>query len=449
MTTTEAVAVAARAAAGPQPLWASVPPEARAGLARRAAQAVLDELEPLAVLLAREARMPRTEALLAELLPSVAGLAELADDAPAALADRRVGRRRPRRATLYQAPVGVAGIRGGLGSPWAEPVLEVAAALLAGNGVVLTSQVAGLGERLVAALGRAGLPDGLVQLLDGVTDDDLRGACDRVTGIGLTGPRGAMLVLDGAPLDAAAAAALWAAFSRAGHGPASVGRLVAVRPVAAPLLVRLLGGARRVRTGDPLDPATEVGPLASAADVERVEALVDDAVAGGAQRLCGGPLRGDRYAPVVLRGVAPDARVLHEPVPGPVLAVLEAATEADAVALVRGTAPAVSVWTAEHDHGERVARTLGADLAWVNEHGVAAPTARVRIARHTVPRQLASQPFRLRSARWLPYDPGLVRASEAAARVLHGRDTERLARLRAGAPALARAAVRLARELRA
>jgi acyl-CoA reductase-like NAD-dependent aldehyde dehydrogenase len=439
---------AARRAAGPQPLWANVPAEARTRLARRAGQAVLDELDGLAALLAREAGMPRTEALLAELLPSVAGLAELAADAPAALADRRVGRWRPWRATLYQGPVGVAGIRGGLGSPWAEPALEVVAALLAGNGVVFSSPVAGLGERLVGVLGRAGLPDGLVQVVDGAADEDLDAACDRATAIGLTGPRGAMLVLDGAPLDAAAAAALWAAFSRAGHGPASVGRLVAVPAVAGALVERLAAGARRLRTGDPLDPATEVGPLAAPGEVERVEALVADAVDRGARRLCGGPLGGDRYAPVVLAGVAPDARVLRGPVPGPVLAVLEAATEADAIALVRGAGPAVSVWAGERDHAERVARTLGADLAWVNEHGVAAPAARVRIARHAVPRQLASQPFRLRSARWLPYDPGLVRASEAAARVLHGRDSERLERLRAGTPALARAAVRLARQLR-
>jgi hypothetical protein len=72
----------------------------------------------------------------------------------------------------------------------------------------------------------------------------------------------------------------------------------------------------------------------------------------------------------------------------------------------------------------------------------------VRLARHTVPRTLGSQPLRLRSARWLPYDPGLVRASEAAARLLHGRQSERFAALRAGGPAIARVAVRLLRQTR-
>src|SRR4051794_12666804 len=140
-----AAADAALRAAGPQPLWALVPPGARARYLRRTAQALLDEMGALADLLAAEAAVPRTEALLAELLPSVAGLVDLADDGPDALADRRLGRHfafNPgRRATLFQAPAGVVGIRGGDGSPWAEPVLEAAAALLAGNGVVLAATV--------------------------------------------------------------------------------------------------------------------------------------------------------------------------------------------------------------------------------------------------------------------------------------------------------------------
>ena len=88
---------------------------------------------------------------------------------------------------------------------------------------------------------------------------------------------------------------------------------------------------------------------------------------------------------------------------------------------------AVSVWTDDRRHGERVARSLGAELAWVNEHGQSVPSVPVRLARHVAPRRLASQPPRVRSARWLPYDPALVRARTAAARLLHGRESERVA----------------------
>jgi hypothetical protein len=126
--------------------------------------------------------------------------------------------------------------------------------------------------------------------------------------------------------------------------------------------------------------------------------------------------------------------------------VLEAASEREAIAIAGEHAEgAVSVWTDDRDHGERVGRSLGAELTWVNEHGQAVPSAPVRLARHVAPRRLASQPARLRSARWLPYDPALVRARTAAARLLHGRESERVAALRAGAAPVAQLALRATR----
>ena len=224
-----------------------------------------------------------------------------------------------------------------------------------------------------------------------------------------------MLVLDGAPLDRTATGALWAAFAGGGRHRAAVGRLVVVPSVAEPLIAAVVAAAERLRPGNPREAETEVGPLRSAETRERVEELVAAAVADGATLLCGGPrsvpgVTGAFYAPAVLRGVPPDARLLREPVPGPVLAVVEAGNEEDAIALATGS-PAVSVWGGDRARGERVARTLGAEVAWVNEHGHSIPSAAVRLAGHVDSRRLASQPTRLRSARWLPYDPALVRAS--------------------------------------
>jgi acyl-CoA reductase-like NAD-dependent aldehyde dehydrogenase len=439
-------AEAVRRAAGPQALWAAVPARARARYLRRAAQAILDEVDDLTGVLAAEAGVPRTEAMLAELLPSVAGLHELADDGPAALAARRLGRaavlRGGRRAFLFHVPIGVVGVRGGIASPWADLVLETGAALLAGNGVVLAAGSQALGHRLASALGRAGLPDELVWVVP--PDADL-GDCDFVSESPPAGPKATMLVLDGAPVDRVAAGALWAAYARGGQGAASVGRIVCVPGAVDPLLARLTAGAKRVRVGDPQDEKTEVGPLASAEQAAAVEQLVADAEAAGATRLAGGVLDGALFCPVLLRGVPPDSLVSREPVPGPVLSVVEADSEDDAIGLCTG-GPAVSVWAGRREHGERVARALNVELTWVNEHGTAAPAAPVRLARHTVPRQLASRSIRLRSARWLPHDPTLVRASETAARILYGRESERFDVIRRGGPAFARVAVRMARE---
>jgi hypothetical protein len=80
----------------------------------------------------------------------------------------------------------------------------------------------------------------------------------------------------------------------------------------------------------------------------------------------------------------------------------------------------------------------------VNEHGQVGPSVPVRLARHVSPHRLASQPPLLRSARWLPHDPELVRVPSAVTRLLHGRESERLAAVRAGARPAARIALRAA-----
>ena len=455
----EDVHAAAELAARVQPLWAAVPVESRARALRRAAQAVLDELDALAVLLARETGRPRTEALLAELLPAVSGLHELADAAPDVLGDRRLGARgvlrAGRRSARVQRPLGVGGILGGAASPWVEPLLETAAALLAGNGVILVPEARLAGDRLAAAFVRAGVPEELIAVRHGdVAADALGAACAAVTDFSPPAAKGTMLVLAGAPLAQAVDGALWAGFSGAGRHPSAVGRVVVVPALAATLATGLEAGARRLRVGDPTERGTEVGPLASPAEAEAVEALVAAAEAEGAERLCGGPvsvpgLSGTFYAPVVLRGVRPGARLMREPAPGPVLAIVEAPDEAAAIALADDTdGGAVSIWAGDRDRGERIARRLRAELTWVNQHGHAAAAAPVRLGRHVRVRQLASQPPSLRSARWLPYDPTLVRARVAAARLLHGRESERAAVLRTGIRPIARSVVRLARDAR-
>jgi acyl-CoA reductase-like NAD-dependent aldehyde dehydrogenase len=349
----------------------------------------------------------------------------------------------------------VIGVRGGAASPWVEPLLETAAALLAGNGVILVPAARLAGERLAAAFVRAGVPEELVAVCHGDTAAAaLDDACAAVTDLAPPPAKGTMLVLAGAPLSQAVAGALWAGFSGAGRHPSAVGRVVVVPRLAAPLAAGLETGARKLRVGDPVDPGTEVGPLPSAAEVEAVEALVAAAEADGAERLCGGPLTvpglsGAFYAPAVLRGVGADAALLREPARGPVLAIVEAPSDAAAIALAGDVDDgAVSIWAGDRERGERIARRLGAELTWVNQHGHVAAAAPVRLGHHVRVRQLASQPPSLRSARWLPYDPTLVRARVAAARLMHGRESERAAVLRTGIRPIARTVVRLARDAR-
>ena len=133
-----------------------------------------------------------------------------------------------------------------------------------------------------------------------------------------------MLVLADAHLPRAVAGALWAGCcAGAGQARGSVERIYVVRERYEPFLAGLVRAAERLRVGDPADDRTQVGPLASAGRLARVQELVEEAVAAGARLHCGGPVEGPLatagafYAPAVLSGVAPDAKIEREPVDGP------------------------------------------------------------------------------------------------------------------------------------
>jgi aldehyde dehydrogenase (NAD+) len=120
------------------------------------------------------------------------------------------------------------------------------------------------------------------------------------------------------------------AMYQAGQSCVSVQRVYAHREVAAELAERVVAAVRVLATGDPADPATDVGPLIDQAAARRVEGWVDEAVAAGARVLTGGVRDGATYAPTVLADVPAGARVSCEEVFGPVvvLAAVDSLDEA-------------------------------------------------------------------------------------------------------------------------
>ena len=395
----EAAAAAARTA---QPLWSLVPASSRARYLRRAAVAMLDELDDLATRLAEETGRPRTQLVQAELLPAVRGLDALANDGPRALADRRVSPRAAllagRSTRLVQSPVGVIGLAGPSGSPWAEPALEAAAALLAGNGVLLTAGAPLAAQRLRGVFLRAGLPG---ELITSAPAGDLEAVCRRVVELPPPARLGTLVVLEGAPRQPVVDAAVWAAF---GAHAAAAGRLVVVEGAVPGLLEALVQRAATLRVGDPLDEDTDVGPLAD----------------------------GRFVAPAVL-AVERRRSPLHRP-----------AARADARRgrgagrrhrrarrRARGGGGPISVWARDRAKGERVARRLPSTTTWVGRHGLAPTSVPVRLARHTVARQLEWRAAWAPGTPTLPVDPSRVAIDTSLAEVRHGRESRRWPALRA------------------
>src|SRR3954469_10080220 len=151
-----------------QPLWSQLRVADRARYLRRAAQAVVDELDELLPLFARAHDRTPGEVAALEVLPAIDGLTWLAEDGADALRQHRLGVPRGThpltRARLVYTPLGVVGLLGAAEAPFAQPLWQVGAALLAGNGVVLAPHPRGeLGaERIARLFARASLPEGLL-----------------------------------------------------------------------------------------------------------------------------------------------------------------------------------------------------------------------------------------------------------------------------------------------
>ncbi len=484
-----------------QPLWALLRVEDRARYMRRVAQAIIDEFDELLELLVREQGRPRAEVATLELLPAIDALIWIADEGGRLLGSRRVGIHRSmapaKRARVAYEPFGVVGVIGAGSAPFAQPLGQIAGALLAGNGVAFkpARRACLAGERIARVLARASLPEGLVRLVHGGTQTGValaRAPVDKVLFTGSPavgravaracvsqdkevtvdlGGKDAMLVLADAHVGRAVSGALWAGCAGAGQARGSVERVYAVREVYERFLTRLVVGAQALRVGDPEQPGVQVGPLASARRLRHVEELVAEAVAQGAKLHCGGPLApppegcsGAFYAPAVLSGVTHEMRLMREPLDGPVLAVMavESADRAIELANDGDYGLGASVWTADRHQALRIARELRAGMVWLNDHlpapavsrgpwGAAAGGGLGRTLGETGLRGCAQEklitwdPPGVRGLWWSPYDELLERAARAVAQMRSARDSDRERAWRGGVLALTRVGARALR----
>ena len=188
------------------------------------------------------------------------------------------------------------------------------------------------------------------------------------------GGKSANIVFDDADRTRATAGAVAGIFAAAGQTCVAGSRLLLHRSLAAELLDGVVEKARSIRLGDPLDPATEMGPLANQAQLDKVMTEIDGAKRAGARLVTGGGTlpeeRGLFVTPTVFTDVRNDMDVARNEIFGPVLGVQTFEDDADAVRIANDSrfGLAAGIWTRSLSRAHLVAKELRAGMVWVNTY---------------------------------------------------------------------------------
>jgi len=376
------------------PAWRAVAPADRAALLRRLADALEERSGELATLEARNAGKPIADArgeigMVVETFRYYAGAPE-----------RLLGHTIPVAGGVdmtFREPLGVVGLI----VPWNFPLViaswKVAPALAAGNTIVLkpaelTPLTALELERIAP---EAGLPEGVLNVVAGpgsvcgrrlvehpdvakiaftgsteVGREIARGAAGTIKRVTLElGGKSANVVFADADLERAAAAAPLAVFGNAGQDCCARSRILVERSAVDLFLEALNRAVRGMKVGDPLDEATQMGPLISAGQLEAVSSYVpDDAPVAIRGQAPDGP--GFWFPPTVLAPVSNRDRAAVEEIFGPVACVIPFADEREGIELANDTIYGLSgsIWTRDGAKALRVARGIETGVLSINSN---------------------------------------------------------------------------------
>ena len=308
-------------------------------------------------------------------------------------------------AMSIRVPVGVVGVITAWNFPFAVPTWKIFPALVAGNTVVFkpSEEAPEMGFHLAKLLEEAGLPAGVLNVVFGdgkkagaaivahpeidvlsFTGSNAVGTSIAVEGAKLgkrvsleMGGKNAILVMDDADLDLAARAVAWSAFGTTGQRCTACSRVIVHHKVHDELMRRVVARAEALKVGDGLDEATEMGPIVSRRQLDKVHSYVGVGVSEGAHLETGGePLRegalarGTFYRPTVFSGVQPSMRVAQEEIFGPVVGFLEVASLEEAIEVNNRTPFGLSssIFVGDVNRAFQAMRDLDTGIVYVN-HG--------------------------------------------------------------------------------
>ncbi|MGV2866830.1 aldehyde dehydrogenase [Achromobacter sp. AGC39] len=383
--------------------WAQKKPHERAWVLYRVAQMIRERAEELAQKQRLDNGKPITETRA--LVASAAATFQFYAAACESLEDSLTPARGDCLTMSVHEPMGVVAAITPWNSPIASEAQKLAPALAAGNAVIIKpAEITPLmALELAAICERAGVPAGMVSVLPGkgsVLGDALvrhplvkrvaftggtrtgkqiaRIAADKMMPVSMElGGKSPTMVLADADIDHAVNGVLYGIFSSSGESCVAGSRLFVARPLYAQFMDRLSDAARRLRVGDPADPATQMGPLISEEHRATVERYVALGLSEGGTIRTGGKRpegkgcdQGYFYAPTIIENLSNTDRTCQEEIFGPVLVAMPFDDEDGLIALANDSvyALAAGIWTRDYKKAWRIGRQIQAGTVWINTY---------------------------------------------------------------------------------
>uniref|UniRef100_A0A831TDE9 5-carboxymethyl-2-hydroxymuconate semialdehyde dehydrogenase n=1 Tax=Thermorudis peleae TaxID=1382356 RepID=A0A831TDE9_9BACT len=400
------LAVAAARRAFDEGPWPRLPATERARALRRIAELIRQRADEIAVLESTDTGIPIKQIREAQVLRAADNF-----DFFAEMATRITGETYPVDDLFLnytvRRPVGVAALI----TPWNTPFMletwKVAPCLAAGNTCVLkpASWSPLSAYKLAEIIQEADLPPGVFNLVygSGETVGEALAAHPGVNLVSFTGEtttgkrlmrvgadtlkrfsmelggKSPVIVFADADLERALDATVFGVFSLNGERCTAGSRLLLERSIYDDFVARLIERVRAIRVGDPLDPATEVGPLIHTRHLERVMGYLEVGQREGARLAAGGRrpddpalARGNYLLPTLFVDARPEMRIAQEEIFGPVLTVIPFADEEEALRIANGVryGLAAYLWTSDVTRATRLAPAIESGMIWVNSQNV-------------------------------------------------------------------------------
>ena len=300
-------------------------------------------------------------------------------------------------------PVGVVACITPWNFPIAIPTWKMFPALVAGNTIVIkpASDTPLSALRLVEILYEAGLPAGVVNIVFGpggnvgeallhhpdVSIVSFTGSTESGRHVAIEaakslkrvslemGGKNAVIVLDDADLDLAVEGILWSAYGTTGQRCTACSRVIVQKAVRNQLLEKLVPRIEKLRLGNGLDEAVDVGPVINASQLEKIHSYTEIGKSEGATLVTGGTIanegelaKGNFYRPTLFADVRPDMRLAQEEIFGPTLSVIEVETVDEAIAVNNNTKFGLSsaIYTQNINRVQRAMRDITTGILYIN-----------------------------------------------------------------------------------